>query len=74
MKAAVCYAHGEPLAIQEVSIADPGPGEVKVRLAACAICHSDISYADGAWGGELPEQPYTPRDTAWKYNLVPGIF
>ncbi len=54
MKAAVCYAHGEPLAIQEVSIADPGPGEVKVRLAACAICHSDISYADGAWGGELP--------------------
>jgi Zn-dependent alcohol dehydrogenase len=25
-----------------------------VKLAACAICHSDILYAEGAWGGELP--------------------
>jgi Zn-dependent alcohol dehydrogenase len=29
-------------------------GEVKVKLAACAICHSDIHYIDGAWGGSLP--------------------
>jgi len=29
-------------------------GEVQVDLDACAICHSDISYADGAWGGSLP--------------------
>ena len=40
--------------IEEVSLADAGPGEVKVKLAATAICHSDISYADGAWGGDLP--------------------
>ena len=32
----------------------PGPGEVHVRLDACAICHSDITYMDGDWGGELP--------------------
>ena len=25
-----------------------------MRIAACAICHSDIAYADGAWGGALP--------------------
>ena len=25
-----------------------------MRLDACAICHSDIAYAAGAWGGELP--------------------
>ncbi|MBT8435838.1 MAG: Zn-dependent alcohol dehydrogenase, partial [Gammaproteobacteria bacterium] len=28
--------------------------EVKVKIAACAICHSDIIYMDGGWGGELP--------------------
>jgi S-(hydroxymethyl)glutathione dehydrogenase/alcohol dehydrogenase len=54
MKAAVCREFGKPLVIEEVSLADAGPGEVKVKLAAAAICHSDISYADGAWGGDLP--------------------
>jgi Zn-dependent alcohol dehydrogenase len=27
---------------------------VQVRIAACAICHSDITYMEGGWGGELP--------------------
>ncbi len=54
MRAAVCRAFGEPLAIEDVTLDPPGPGEVKVRVAACAICHSDILYADGAWGGSLP--------------------
>ena len=25
-----------------------------MKIAACAICHSDIHYMDGAWGGTLP--------------------
>lgn len=54
MKAAVCRKFGEPLLIEEVAIASPGPGEVLVKLAACAICHSDIMFIDGGWGGELP--------------------
>ncbi len=54
MKAAVCRAFGEKLTIEDVDLASPGPGEVRVRLAACAICHSDILFADGAWGGQLP--------------------
>ncbi len=54
MKAAVCRAFGAPLAIEDVDIAAPGPGEIKVRMAACAICHSDIHYIEGAWGGALP--------------------
>ena len=53
-RAAVCRAFGAPLAIEAVELAEPGPGEVLVRMAACAICHSDIFYMDGAWGGELP--------------------
>lgn len=54
IKAAVCHAFGKPLVIEEVELADPGPGEVMVDVRACAICHSDIFYAEGAWGGGLP--------------------
>ncbi len=54
MKAAVCRAFGKDLRIEEVDLAPPGPGEVRVKVAACAICHSDILMADGAWGGQLP--------------------
>lgn len=54
MKAAVCRAFGEKLSIEEVDLAAPRAGEVRVRLAACAICHSDITYAAGGWGGTLP--------------------
>lgn len=54
MKAAVCRAFGKPLVIEDVYLASPGAGEIRVKLAACALCHSDIHYVDGAWGGELP--------------------
>ncbi len=54
MKAAVCRTFGEALTIEEVDLAPPRAGEVRVRLVACAICHSDIMCADGAWGGMLP--------------------
>lgn len=54
MKAAVCRQHGAPLVIEELDLAEPGPGEVKVRMLATTICHSDITYANGGWGGRLP--------------------
>ncbi len=54
MKAAVCREFGKPLVIEDIKLADPNAGEVKVKLGACAICHSDIFFAEGAWGGELP--------------------
>ncbi len=54
VKAAVCRTFGAPLVIEDIEIAAPQAGEIKVKLAACAICHSDIFFAEGAWGGELP--------------------
>ena len=54
VKAAVCREFGAPLSIEEITLADPGPGEVEVKLAACAVCHSDITLAEGGWGGHLP--------------------
>ena len=54
IKAAVAHAFGQPLSIEEVELARPNSGEVEVTLEACAICHSDITYLDGGWGGSLP--------------------
>ena len=54
MKAAICREFNKPLVIEEVNLRPPLAGEVEVRLAAVAICHSDILYAEGAWGGSLP--------------------
>ena len=53
-RAAVCHRFGEPFSLEDVSLSDPREGEVRVRLEACAICHSDVAYADGAWGGRVP--------------------
>jgi S-(hydroxymethyl)glutathione dehydrogenase / alcohol dehydrogenase len=47
MKAALCVEFGKPWVIEELTLDDPGPGEVKVKVAACAICHSDIHSAMG---------------------------
>ncbi|MGA8261246.1 MAG: Zn-dependent alcohol dehydrogenase [Arenicellales bacterium] len=54
MKAAVCRAFKQPLVIEDVTLAPPAAGEVRVDVRACAICHSDIFYMEGAWGGRLP--------------------
>ena len=54
MKAAVCREFSKPLVIEDVDLAPPQAGEIRVKLAATAICHSDIFYLQGAWGGSLP--------------------
>ncbi|MEM6465745.1 MAG: Zn-dependent alcohol dehydrogenase [Pseudomonadota bacterium] len=54
MRAAVCRAFKSDLVIEEVTLAAPGPSEIEVEIEACAICHSDLSYIDGIWGGNLP--------------------
>jgi len=54
MKAAVCYEFGQPMVVEEIEIDPPQYGEVKVRIAATAICHSDVHIIRGEWGGEAP--------------------
>lgn len=59
MKAAVVREFGEPLAIEEVPIPTPGPGEVLVKVAACGVCHTDLHAADGDWPVK-PSPPFIP--------------
>lgn len=54
MKAAVCRKFGQPMVIEDVELGRVGQNDVRVKLKACSICHSDVSFADGIWGGQLP--------------------
>jgi Zn-dependent alcohol dehydrogenase len=54
VSAAVCRGFGAPLALEQVALRSPQGREVEVAIDAVAICHSDISLAEGAWGGALP--------------------
>ena len=54
VKAAVTYEFGKPLVIEEVDMAEPQKGEVVVKLAATAVCHSDVHDIRGELPGPLP--------------------
>ena len=46
-KAAVAWAANEPLSIEEILVAPPRAGEVRVRVVANALCHTDIYTLTG---------------------------
>jgi len=54
MRAAVLYETGQPLRVEEVELGAPRAGEVRVRVAAAGICHSDYHFMRGDLVGNLP--------------------
>ncbi|MFG2605215.1 Zn-dependent alcohol dehydrogenase [Streptomyces sp. NPDC048514] len=54
VRAAVLPAVGAPLEITGVVLPDPGPGQVRVRLAAAGVCHSDLSLTNGTMRVPVP--------------------
>ncbi|MEW2285777.1 Zn-dependent alcohol dehydrogenase [Streptomyces sp. NPDC047841] len=54
VRAAVLPAIGAPLEITGIELPDPGPGQVRVRLAAAGVCHSDLSLSDGTMRVPVP--------------------
>ena len=55
MRAAICYEAGKPLTIEDgVTVDAPGKGEVKVRVAVTAVCHSDLHFIKGDRPADLP--------------------
>jgi S-(hydroxymethyl)glutathione dehydrogenase / alcohol dehydrogenase len=53
-RAAVLYASGEPLRIEEITLYEPGPTQVVVRLFASGVCHSDLSVVRGTFPFMFP--------------------
>ncbi|MER6069183.1 Zn-dependent alcohol dehydrogenase [Streptomyces sp. NPDC001817] len=54
VRAAVLPAIGAPLEITGIDLPDPGPGQVRVRLAAAGVCHSDLSLSNGTMRVPVP--------------------
>jgi len=55
MRAALVESPGKPIVLRDdVEIRDPGPGQVRVKIENCGVCHSDLSIADGAFPSPLP--------------------
>jgi hypothetical protein len=63
MKAAVVRNFGSPLAIEDVPVPQPGPGEVLVKVKACGVCHTDLHAASGDWPVK-PVPPFIPGHEA----------
>ncbi|WP_239309590.1 MULTISPECIES: S-(hydroxymethyl)mycothiol dehydrogenase [unclassified Frankia] len=50
----VSLAKGAPVVLTEIIVPDPGPGEARVRVQACGICHTDLHYREGAVSDDYP--------------------
>ncbi len=53
-RGAVLRTLGEPTAIEDLVVADPRAGEVRVRMLASGVCHSDLHVRDGEWPRPTP--------------------
>ncbi|SCK52658.1 Zn-dependent alcohol dehydrogenase [Streptomyces sp. WMMB 322] len=54
VRAAVLSAVGTPLEVTDIDLPEPGPGQVRVRLAAAGVCHSDLSLSNGTLRQPVP--------------------
>ncbi|MGH3311001.1 MAG: Zn-dependent alcohol dehydrogenase [Streptomyces sp.] len=54
VRAAVLSAVGAPLELTGIELPQPGPGQVRVRLAAAGVCHSDLSLSNGTLRQPVP--------------------
>jgi S-(hydroxymethyl)glutathione dehydrogenase/alcohol dehydrogenase len=53
-KAVVCRELNKPVVVEEIELDGPKRGEVTVKLAACGVCHSDLSATNGTIAMQPP--------------------
>ncbi len=54
MRAVVFRDPQRPVEVTDVELDDPRPGEVRVRIAAAGVCHSDLHVRRGDWRVAAP--------------------
>jgi S-(hydroxymethyl)glutathione dehydrogenase / alcohol dehydrogenase len=54
VRAAVLRSAGTPLRVEDITLPDPGPTQVRVRMIATGVCHSDLSLARGTLTHNTP--------------------
>src|SRR5436190_3252394 len=58
MRAMVLDRPGQPLCWTQIDLPKPGPGQVLIRVAACAVCRTDLHVVDGELTN--PKLPLVP--------------
>ncbi|MEA2292106.1 MAG: alcohol dehydrogenase, propanol-preferring [Solirubrobacteraceae bacterium] len=73
-RAAVVHAFGDPLTVEEVAAPALAPGQVRVRVEASGLCHTDIHAAHGDWPVK-PSPPFIPghEGVGRVVELGPGV-
>jgi propanol-preferring alcohol dehydrogenase len=73
-RAAVVQRFREPLTIEQVPGADLAPAQVRVKVEACGLCHTDIHAAHGDWPVK-PTPPFVPghEGVGIVAELGPGV-
>ena len=56
-RAALVRSPGQPLELVTREVPEPGRGEVRVRVEACGVCHSDAFTIDGGMPIDYPRVP-----------------
>jgi propanol-preferring alcohol dehydrogenase len=73
-RAAVVHEFGRPLTVEQVPMPELGPGQVRVKVEACGLCHTDIHAASGDWPIK-PSPPFIPghEGVGIVTELAPGV-
>jgi S-(hydroxymethyl)mycothiol dehydrogenase len=50
----IARSKGGPVELVDIVIPEPGPNDVVVRIQACGVCHTDLTYRDGGINDEFP--------------------
>jgi S-(hydroxymethyl)mycothiol dehydrogenase len=54
VRGVIARAKGAPVEVVDVRVPDPGPGEVRVTVQACGVCHTDLHYREGGINDDFP--------------------
>ncbi len=54
VRGVIARTKGAPVEMVDVTVPDPGPGEVVVVVQACGVCHTDLTYRDGGINDQFP--------------------
>src|SRR3954466_16059269 len=54
VKGVVALAKGAPVELRDIVVPDPGPGEARVTVQACGVCHTDLHYREGGINDDFP--------------------
>ncbi|MCV7029929.1 S-(hydroxymethyl)mycothiol dehydrogenase [Mycobacterium sherrisii] len=54
VRGVISRSKGDPVELVDIVVPDPGPKDAVVGVAACGVCHTDLTYRDGGIGDGYP--------------------